>query len=48
MTDSEKNAVIELKMAIVRIVIDLDDEKLLKIIKESLKGANDEIQSDKV
>lgn len=43
MTDSEKNAVIELKMAIVRLVINLDDEKVLKIIKASLKGGEDEI-----
>lgn len=38
MTDSEMNAVVKLKMAIVRLVIDLDDQKLLEIIKASLKG----------
>ena len=43
MTDSEKNAVIELKMQLARIVINLDDEKVLGIIRASLKGAEDEI-----
>lgn len=38
MTDSEQNAVNQLKMMLVRLVIDLDDEKILKIIKASLKG----------
>ena len=41
MTDSEQNAVNQLKMAIARVVIDMDDEKVLEIIKESLKGAEE-------
>lgn len=41
MTDSEQNAVNELKMILVRLVIDLDDEKVLEIIKASMKGAKE-------
>lgn len=41
MTDLEQNAVNQLKMAIVRLVINLDDEKVLEIIKASLKGAEE-------
>ena len=41
MTDSEQNAVNRLKMTIARIIIDLDDEKILEVIKASLKGAEE-------
>ena len=34
MTDSEQNMVNRLKMLVVRIIIDLDDEMVLEIIKK--------------
>lgn len=44
MTDSEQNMVNKLKMLVARIIIDLDDEMVLEIIK---KAVNKEAENDK-
>ena len=43
MTDSEQNMVNRLKMLVARLIIDLDDEKVLEIIK---KAVNKEANND--
>ena len=37
MTDQEQNMVNRVKMAMARLIIDLDDEMLLNIIKKSIE-----------
>lgn len=41
MTDREQNMVKRLKMLVARVVIDLDDEKVLEIIKKATKDADE-------
>lgn len=43
MTDSEQNMVNRLKMLVARIIIDLDDEMVLEIIK---KAVNKEAENE--
>lgn len=43
MTDSEQNMVNRLKMLVARMILDLDDEKVLEIIK---KAVNKEAEHD--
>lgn len=42
MTDSEQNAVNQLKMAIARVVIDMDDELVLKCINKAIQNQGSE------
>lgn len=42
MTEQEQNMVNRLKMSIARIVIDLDDEMLLEIIKKAVEKSEHE------
>ena len=42
MTDQEQNMVNRVKMAMARLIIDLDDEMLLNIIKKSIERSEEE------
>lgn len=42
MTESEQNAVNQLKMAIARVVIDMDDELVLKCINKAIQNQGNE------
>lgn len=42
MTNKEQNMVNRLKILMARIIVDLDDEKILEIIKDAAKEKNNE------
>ena len=43
MTEQEQNTVNRVKMAIVRMVIDFDDDMLLEIIKKAIERSTDHV-----